>query len=344
MGSTQNPMTLETLASRLEALERENTRLRTEVAALRTEGLPSATLPRAVEKNGHSPERGTPTSRRMWLKRAAGAAVASVAAGAMLQRDTDTAAADHTTELVNAKSVIAHQVIADPDGAYPAVLGTTTNQGGPAIQASNYASSLLANSEAGVGVFGHSTASTGVKGKGKTGVKGESTATGGYGVHGVGWAGVVGESSTANWAAVAGEHSGEGVGVSGLVTSVVTAATQGVNYGTGPGVKGLSSGDGVRGEGKVGVHGKSGTTGGNAVWGEGAASATGVAGTSTSGYGGYFRGGKAQLRLALGSRAGKPTAGAHVKGEIYMDSAATLYVCTVAGTPGTWRRLTTTTA
>jgi hypothetical protein len=69
-----------------------------------------------------------------------------------------------------------------------------------------------------------------------------------------------------------------------------------------------------------------------------------VAGTSAGGYGGYFKGGKAQLKLAPSGTAGKPTAGAHTKGELYMDSTATLYVCTVAGTPGTWRRLTTTTA
>jgi hypothetical protein len=43
-----------------------------------------------------------------------------------------------------------------------------------------------------------------------------------------------------------------------------------------------------------------------------------------------------------GGTAGKPTTGAHLKGEISMDSAATLWVCTVAGTPGTWRKVATT--
>jgi hypothetical protein len=50
---------------------------------------------------------------------------------------------------------------------------------------------------------------------------------------------------------------------------------------------------------------------------------------------------KAQLRLIPDLNAGKPT-GAHRKGEIYMDSAAKLFVCTKDGTPGTWRRINTT--
>ena len=40
--------------------------------------------------------------------------------------------------------------------------------------------------------------------------------------------------------------------------------------------------------------------------------------------------------------AGKPTTGSHTKGELYMDSGATLFVCTRGGTPGTWRKFTTT--
>jgi len=207
---------------------------------------------------------------------------------------------------------------------------------------------------AGYGVVGDTTTgdeTSGVLGRHRgsygAGVRGESVTNTGPGVLGIGNFGVSGRSANAAGCGVSGLATNGGNGVIGDTESGVNPGVLGRNYGTGPAVSGLNTqrnGDGVRGEGKVGVHGKSGTTGGNAVWGEGAASATGVAGTSTSGYGGYFRGGKAQLRLALSSTAGKPTAGAHVKGEIYMDSAATLYVCTVAGTPGTWRRLTTTTA
>jgi hypothetical protein len=35
--------------------------------------------------------------------------------------------------------------------------------------------------------------------------------------------------------------------------------------------------------------------------------------------------------------AGKPTSGAHTKGEVYMDSAGTLFVCTANGTPALGR-------
>ena len=70
----------------------------------------------------------------------------------------------------------------------------------------------------------------------------------------------------------------------------------------------------------------------------------GVFGRNASGYGGAFQGGKAQLRLEPGSSAGKPTTGEHQKGEIYMDSAGTLFVCTAGGTPGTWYKVSMTLA
>ena len=71
-------------------------------------------------------------------------------------------------------------------------------------------------------------------------------------------------------------------------------------------------------------------------------SGAGVVGRNRSGYGGQFEGGKAQLFLKPGGTAGKPTTGAHLKGELYMDSAARLFVCVADGTPGTWKRVDTT--
>ena len=41
------------------------------------------------------------------------------------------------------------------------------------------------------------------------------------------------------------------------------------------------------------------------------------------------------MLVPKGGTAGKPTTGAHARGEISMDSKANLYVCTHAGTPGT---------
>ena len=74
-------------------------------------------------------------------------------------------------------------------------------------------------------------------------------------------------------------------------------------------------------------------------------SGVGVLGSSNSGVGGVFAGGKAQLKLEPGATGtGKPTTGHHTKGELFMDSGGALFVCTANGTPGTWRRFTTTPA
>lgn len=94
-----------------------------------------------------------------------------------------------------------------------------------------------------------------------------------------------------------------------------------------------------RGTGGAGVSGQNPATGGYGVQGEGF---TGVRGKGAGGYGGLFEGGKAQMRIVPKSTVGRPTNGNHAKGEVYMDSAAALWVCTVGGTPGTWRKITTT--
>jgi len=126
--------------------------------------------------------------------------------------------------------------------------------------------------------------------------------------------------------------------------------------GTLDGVHGVSvrGGSGLKGDGKFGVFGLSSTSGGFGVWGQhsgsghgvngDSSSGAGVHGKSTSGYGGLFEGGKAQLRLVPKSTTGRPTTGSHAKGELYLSSAGTLYICVASGTPGTWRKVTTTSA
>lgn len=180
----------------------------------------------------------------------------------------------------------------------------------------------LAKAVTGVGVEGRTNGSLGtgvsgtggfigVDGIGKVGVRGTGSDVQQAGVKGEGHTGVWGITSTRDYAGVYGEHKGtKGIG------------TVGIGKGVDAGVLGRSpDGDGVRGEGKTGVYG-----------------------TATSGYGGRFEGGKAQLMLKPGGSAGKPS-GAHSKGEIYLDSAGTLFVCT-ASTTGTtaakWRKLSTT--
>jgi hypothetical protein len=151
------------------------------------------------------------------------------------------------------------------------------------------------------------------------------------------------------------EHRGSGVGVfgKGVIGVRGHSSTDGE-----AGVYGENTarkGPGVFGRGVIGVRGHSSTTGQAGVYGENTAGgpgvvgdgkssdAAGVFGRNVAGYGGRFEGGKAQLLLKPGGKAGKPTTGAHSKGELYMDSQATLWVCVASGTPGTWRRVTTTT-
>ncbi|MCU1390703.1 MAG: hypothetical protein JWL72_4041 [Ilumatobacteraceae bacterium] len=84
-----------------------------------------------------------------------------------------------------------------------------------------------------------------------------------------------------------------------------------------------SSGQGVLGR----------TTTGVGVQGDVTAGGTGVPG--------QFGGGRAQLLLIPASTAGAPTTQAHAQGEIFLDNSATVFVCTAAGTPGTWRDIST---
>ena len=359
------------ILGKLEALERRNASLEREMATLRAERAASpAQPPHSVTRTGPAaieaqPRQAGTVSRRTWLKRATGAAVASVAAGAMLERDTDTAAAHHgATNTVSADFVAAHYVYAAGKGIHgessvqgnSATYGNNTNAtGGYGVvgDAKGNGAGVLGRNPGygGVGIRGEGGQS-GVRGEGgHSGVWGKATGsaegfgiigeayngthgTGVFGngldigVHGTGKKGVYGRSGVSGSFGVHGVHSNGGHGVHGEGSG---AAATGV-WGKNPG------GDAVRGEGKVGVRGLSSIAGAAAIVGEHSGSGT------TSGYGGQFKGARAQVRLVPGATAGKPTSGTHAKGELYMDAAATLYVCTVGGTPGTWRRLTTTTA
>ena len=375
MGSMQSETTLDMVIKRLTTLEDRNVALEEELASLRGK----RPIIRAMKEHPqpsrteHTTAHSGTTSRRTWLKRAAGAAVASVAAGAMVQRDTDTASAHHGSgwSSYNAENVIAHHV--EGIGSYThGVIGEGSSVGVRGRGPAGVTGSSTTTGADGFGVigYGNGTSGRGVKGFGTgsgAGVEGENLSKTGPGVYGRGRNGVVGESSTDNWTAVAGVHSGEGYGVAGQVTSVNTPATQGANYGSGPGVRGLNInnlGVGVQGVGNIGVRGDTTTAGSYGVYGSNNAGGHAVGGNTTStsragvygsnfgagpgvtgvaanGYGGQFQGGKAQLKLIPSGTTGRPTTGAHTKGELFMDSAANLYVCTVSGTPGTWRRVST---
>ena len=66
-------------------------------------------------------------------------------------------------------------------------------------------------------------------------------------------------------------------------------------------------------------------------------SGPGVIGQSTSSYGVQAAGGQSQLYLVPAATAGHPTTGAHKLGELFLDKSGALFLCTAAGTPGTWK-------
>jgi hypothetical protein len=113
------------------------------------------------------------------------------------------------------------------------------------------------------------------------------------------------------------------------------------------------SGVGVFGTGVMGVRGHSETAGAAGVHGENTRmTGPGVFGLGE--YGGVFQGSKSQLLLIPDAKPGKPVTTGHqgqgreryaLKGELHLDSAGDLFVCT-RGTgargPSLWRKFTTT--
>lgn len=413
MGVQETGLTLEGLAKRLEALERENERMHSENAGLRDK---LAALEETQTRRGESTrlQRSQPShradmepasglegmvSRRSLLSKAGAAAVAAVAAGTLMN-PREAKAFDADPAIVP-DSILTHRLISSNHlDSEPAVSGRLSNDTRGAVEGDNFGS--------GPGVRGRSETAavegiaTGLSG---TGVEGKTEGSNGTGVKGTGRYGVWGESNQAGFYGVTGRNTNtDGTGVRGVGAKrgVLGESTNGI------GVKGTSSapglgaveghnsggGTGVAGVGKVGMLGFSHTDGWNAVWGRHTANGRGVAGDSArgvgvygeassegkqgvfgrakgasqgvageglngtgvlgtgrfgvvgastgAGYGGQFQGGKAQLRIVPKGTVGRPTTGAHAKGEIYMDSAATLFVCTVGGTPGTWRKIATT--
>lgn len=315
MSGQSSGITLEALAERLGALERENERMRSENAELRSKvatlegpvtrrtevpALRGADKHRDMESPSEASEHEVSAfeqqfSRRRLLSKAAAAAVGTVAAGALLARDAGVARADHGfTNMINAGRINVDIVRAANSNADITLLATARHT---AIWAK---SNRL--DEGGTGVFGTSAG----LGRGVWGLCDK-----GLGVYGKGQTGVLGEAS-------------------GLF---------------GPGVSGQNpNAVGVSGKGKIGVVGQSSEPGAPGVYaqhiGPGGIGVRGDA--NNDGYGGLFRGGKAQLRLLPAASAGRPTTGTHNVGELFMDSGGALFICTAQGTPGTWRRVTTT--
>lgn len=378
MDKVDNGLTLQSLAHRLEALERENERmcsenveLRDEVAQLRGSGtsrdevavMSGSQTSQAVEP---APAFEGRVSRRSLLSKAGAAAVAAVAAGTLLSPRE--AKATHYADAISVDGVDTHYVDALINGLQPALRGSNDGTGNGVRALSKGGEGVYSLGV--IGVFGESftAGKAAVYGKRFDGLDPDSNGPGVVG-EGLGsnYAGVFGRNPTGTgvwgqsfetgYSGVYGQHSGSlGYGVVGDGKGG-SAGVLGRNSG-GEGVRGEGSTQaevaGVRGLGKTGMWGSSSVTGYSGVYGQHTgtsgfgivgdgrgSSGAGVLGRNPSGYGGQFEGGKAQLRIVPKGSVGKPTSGAHTKGEVYMDSAGTLFVCTANGTPGTWRKVQT---
>ncbi len=143
------------------------------------------------------------------------------------------------------------------------------------------------------------------------------------------------DRTDSNGTGVYGSHAGDGFGVLGNSAG----AGNGVGGGsaTGSGVYGTSAtyspgvfsyGEGVRGYSQCGI----------GVFGQ----AGDFANANGGGYGGRFEitgTGLSQLLLTPFGSGGRPTNGTHTTGEIFMDPNGNLFVCTAAGSPGTWKQV-----
>jgi hypothetical protein len=147
-----------------------------------------------------------------------------------------------------------------------------------------------------------------------------------------------------------------GVNASGRTAVKATGQTTGVNAAAQDGVAVSAAGNGEFGIG-VGATGTYAGVNANSLNGDGIQSSAngtgigvaansrdglGVAGHSTNGLGAEFSGGKAPIRLVPSGAPGAPTSGTHKRGELYVDSQGTLFLCvadSVGNTAGTWRKV-----
>ena len=110
-----------------------------------------------------------------------------------------------------------------------------------------------------------------------------------------------------------------------------TAANDGILNGlfanAGTALLGVASGNGTQGIGITGWSKK--------PLGTGIVGFTGAAGA----YGGEFFGGLAEVRLRPGGAAPITLTNAHQVGEMYEDETGILWICVVAGSPGSWREI-----
>lgn len=224
--------------------------------------------------------------------------------------------------------------------------GNTANIDGINGVASGYGRGLVGEGLGG-GLFAHSALGDGATGisdfAGKSGVFGFNSRTEDVAF------GVFGRCDSSEGAGVSGRNDSTGDAVSGFSPNGI--ALHGISeWNTGVfGTTGANGQSGVVGENTggtgtsfdgrfTGVTGRANTRiGGIGVSGE---SAHGI-GVSGSGgvFGASLQGKQAPLRLVPSESSGPPASGAHLMGELYVDSVGDLFFCKVSGSPGKWAKL-----
>jgi hypothetical protein len=153
------------------------------------------------------------------------------------------------------------------------------------------------------------------------------------------------ESSNGPALEITASHFGGAVFVNQTGPGIISVGVEALEFGIA--LYGKAEFAGVLGEsdtpGGYGIAGET-TNGIAAVGGQGRGASWGGVFDSEDGVGVVATGGRAQLSLAaVGAQSMAPprsTTTAHEAGEIYLDDTQSLWLCTAAGTPGTWVRIT----
>lgn len=303
--------------------------------------------------------------RRGFLRLAAGAAVAALAESSPAAALTNEPMLIGTT---NSPTLLADKTrlqSSNLSNLMPVVFevhnySTTSVSTSSTHRAAVYGSSSSADASAGlrIGVFGNSSPLTdtdkrGVGVLGTSNNSAEVAPTVPIGVHGA-----VGPDASGEGFAVFGQAAGSATGVTGSSVNGIgmrALSTTGIGIvatGLGNAINATSVGAGV------GIS-ATGTTG---VVGTASSTGDGVRGVSTSGRAVVARStsniavsaestsgldldcnGTGRVRVKPQSAVGAPVAGTYAAGELILDSAGDLFACVVAGTPGTWHRVGSTT-
>jgi hypothetical protein len=276
-------------------------------------------------------------SRRSLLTKVAAAGAAGVAGALVLNKPKDVEAVfTWQGGATNVADAITNVVAG---AAFPSarLLNLDTNQGTNTTQSIDGLQTFGANFFSGVAAYGGNKGGNAYYGVGGPAVA--SVANGGPAITGYGGTNLSGGQGYAAW--LVGNGASDGTAGGYAVVSF--------GGGNGPAVyaqggQGTTATPHVNGGPSIVAYGGPGATAAH-ILGDpfnvnNAIPAHGVRGSGNAlGVGGYFAGGRAQIQIIPNGGVGAPTSGPHFAGDIYMDAAKVMWICTVNGTPGTFAPL-----